>query len=260
MSKPTGDGDQKPDQDPEQTSGSVFDDPTAPFWDDPTFSSPTPRVDDAPSVLDQDAPPEPPAPPAPPAPPGGAYPFGQQPTTPQGSTPAAPPMGNPYAQQPPVQQYGQPSSQYGQPQPTQPHPPYGQQPSQPQPPYGQQPSPPYPAYGQQAPAQQYGQPNPGYGTQTYGTGATGGMNGSAIALTILSFFTLCNPLTLASLVFGIIALTKSSTDPEGSRQMTKIGWIIFAVVWVLAILGFVLLAIAGSFADDPSRSVPDSTF
>ena len=158
-------------------------------------------------------------------------------------------MSNPYAQRPPVQQYGQPSNQYAPPQPTQPLPPYGQQPSQP-----------YPAYGQQAPGQQYGQPDPGYGTQTYGTGAPGETNASAIVLTILSFFTLCNPLTLASLVFGIIALTKSSTDPAGSRQMTKIGWIIFAAVWILAILGFVLLAVFGALSDDPTRSVPDSTF
>jgi len=158
-------------------------------------------------------------------------------------------MSNPYAQQPPVQQYGQSSSQYGQPQPTQPHPPYGQQPSQP-----------YPAYGQQTPSQPYGQPHPGYGQQTYGTGAPGETNGSAIVLVVLSILTLCNPLTLASLVFGIIALTKSSTDPEGSRHMTKIGWIVFAVVWVLAILGFVLLVVVGVASDDPSRSITDSTF
>lgn len=103
----------------DQTSGSVFNDPTAPVWADPTTPMPTP-------------------PPPPVAPPRQAES--------QAAVPPPVPASNPYAQQPPVQyeqygqqysqQTGQPGGQYGQPQPG----PYGQ----PQP--GQQ----YPAYGQQA--------------------------------------------------------------------------------------------------------------
>src|SRR6185436_11240256 len=129
-----------------------------------------------------------------------------------------------YGQQPPVQQYGQ--------QP--PVQPYGQQP--PVQPYGQQP--PVQPYGQQPPVQQY----PGYGQQSYATGAPREANGSAIALTILSVASLlfCNFFALVSIVVGIMALTKNSTDPEGSRRLTKTGWITFAVAWVVAIVSFVI--------------------
>jgi len=122
--------------------------------------------------------------------------------------------------------------------------PYGQQPAGPQAtspvpppvsnPYAQQP--PAPTYGQPQPGQQY----PAYGQQTYATGAPSTpANTSAIILTILSFLSLCNILAIGSLVLGIMALTKSSTDPEGSRRSAKIGWIVFAVSWVIVIVGFV---------------------
>jgi len=127
MSEPNG-GNQKPNPEPhqdpdevqDQSSGSDFNDPTAPVWADPTA----------------------PLPPAP-APPG-AQPVDQQPAAhPQ----ATPPVSNPYAQQPPTppQPYGQTSDPYGQPQPAQQ---YGQQPGQQ---YGQQ----GPAYGQQYGQQSY---------------------------------------------------------------------------------------------------------
>jgi hypothetical protein len=68
-------------------------------------------------------------------------------------------------------------------------------------------------------------------------------NGSAIALTLLSFLSLlvCNILAIASGVIGIVALTKNTTDPQGSRRLTKTGWIVFASVWALAIVS--LLAV-----------------
>jgi hypothetical protein len=220
MSEPTGRDHQKPDPDQDQESGSAFSDPTAPFWADPTTPVPTTRADEPPSAPVQDSPPAPPERPFPPAPPGAAYPYGQQPPAPQGSPPAAPPMSNPYAQQPPVQQYGQQA----------------------------------PAYGQQPPVQHYGQQAPAYGQQPFGTGAPTESNVSAIVLTILSALSLCNLLAIGSLVLGIIALTKTSTDPEGSRRLTKIGWIVFAVVWAVTILGFVGYVVAVVSTGGPSGS------
>jgi len=128
MSEPTGDGKQQPDpeQQPEaapadardETSGSVFNDPTAPVWADPTAPIPATPAAEVPSAWVQDTPE---APLVPPAPPGVSSPYGQQPPTPQ----AVPPVSNPYAQQPPAAPYAQPVSD-----------PYGQQ--FPAPPYGQQ--------------------------------------------------------------------------------------------------------------------------
>ncbi|MDQ1537092.1 MAG: hypothetical protein QOE58_1485 [Actinomycetota bacterium] len=204
MSEPTGGGTQQPDRDknPEQdeTSGSVFNDPTAPVWADPTTPIPA----------------EPPVPPTPPTPPSTAplygaqppaAPFGQQPPTPSDTPPAS----NPYAQQPPPE----PGQQYSA---------YGEQPGQ------------YSAYGQ-----------PGYAT-----GSPTQANASGIVLTILSailMLSTCFTIGVPSLVFGIMALTSNSTDPEGSRSKSKIGWIIFAinfgVVVLIAVIGFIAL-IAGS--------------
>jgi hypothetical protein len=87
------------------------------------------------------------------------------------------------------------------------------------------------------------QPDPDQGRQPRATGAPTEANVSAIVLTILSALSLCNLLTLGSLALGIIALTKSSTDPEGSRRLTRIGWIVFAVVWALVILSIVALIV-----------------
>ena len=128
MSEPTGDGKQQPDpeQQPEaapgdardETSGSDFNDPTAPVWADPTAPIPATPAAEVPSARVQDTPE---APLVPPAPPGVTSPYGQQPPAPQ----TIPPVSNPYAQQPPAPPYAQPVSD-----------PYGQQ--YPAPPYGQQ--------------------------------------------------------------------------------------------------------------------------
>jgi hypothetical protein len=181
----------------EQTNGGSH------IWTDPTAPAPTPSFHEMPSASVHDSPP---VRPAPLAPPGPAYTYGQRPAAPHVPAPAAPPQNNPYAQQQPVPQYGQeygppPVHQYGQPQ-----------------------------------VQQYGQPPaPAYG-QPYGTGAPSQTNASAIVLTILSVLSICLVVPIASLVLGIIALTKNSTDPEGSRRMTKIGWIVFGVGWGLWLL------------------------
>jgi hypothetical protein len=205
-------GDNGPDKDNEQgrderpdhvqdSSGSVYNDPTAPIWADPTAQMPTSGTG------------------TPPPPPGAPQPHGAHPADPSGpgqSSPAGPPpASNPYAQQPPVQPYGQQS-------------------------YGQGP--------------QY----PGYGQQSYSTGVSTQPNGSAIALTIVSALSLCNILSAAPLIMGIIALTKNSTDPQASRRLTKIGWIVFAAIWALTIL-FVVGAITLGILSD-SSSGPNGNF
>jgi len=230
MSEPTSGGRETPGSEPEkdaergqdeiqdQPAESVFNDPTAPVWSDPT----------APMDSEQPAPP----------PPGATQPESDEPAANQPATPpVAPPLSNPYAQQPPPPQGQQP-----------PPPPYGQAPPEPQfPTYGQQPS----AYGQQPSpyGQQPGPQYPAYGQQTYSTGQQAETNSSAIVLTILSGVSIfCgNVLALGSLIMGIVALTKNTTDPQGSRGLTKIGWIIFAVTWavaILAVIGFIIFFVA----------------
>ena len=231
MSEPTGDGTNKPDPDAqpgpgpqdesqEESSGSLFSDPTAPVWADPTAPIP-----------------------ASPAPPGAAYPpYGQQPPAgAEAPPPPPPPMSNPYAQQPPTDPYAQPAGQSGQPSwtPTPPDP-YGQPTGQGQ--YGQ------PQYGGQYPA---------YGQSPYATGAPS--NTSAIILTIVSGVSMLSTAFLVgipSLVFGILALTSNSTDPVGSRKKSRIGWIIYAINAALVIIFAVgiaaLVLITGSTSDTNS--------
>jgi hypothetical protein len=121
--------------------------------------------------------------------------------------------------------------------------PYSPQPAQP---YGQQPDP----YVQPWPGQQYQV----HGQQSYPYGPPTEANASAIVLTILSALSLCNLLTVASLVLGIVALTKNSTDPEGSRRLTKIGWIVFAAAWALVIVGLVGVVALGILSSSTSPS------
>jgi hypothetical protein len=100
-----------------------------------------------------------------------------------------------------------------------------------------------------------GNQNPyGTGQNPYGTGVPSQTNTSAVVLTVLSALSLCNFLTLGSLALGIIALAKSSTDPEGSRRLTRIGWIVFAAVWVLAI---VVLSVIAVLISAHSSTVPE---
>ncbi len=226
MSEPTSGGTQKPDPDPDGSPGqdqndvqdappdSVFSDPTAPVWADPT--APMPAL---------------------PTPPSATQAEDEQPAaSSQPTPPVAPPLSNPYAQQPAQPHGGQPPPPL----------PYGQQPYAQQP-YSQQ------SYSQQQPGTQY----PAYGQQTYPTGAQTDTNGSAIVLTILSgifMLSTCFTVGIPSLVFGIMALTSNSTDPAGSRKKTKTGWILFGinfgVVVLLAIVAFGLLIATGNNISD----------
>ena len=120
---------------------------------------------------------------------------------------------------------------------------YGQPPA-----YGR-----HPAYGQ-AP---YGGPSP-YGPSPYTAPGMYGppqRSGSALALSItagiLTVFC-CSVLTLPSLILGIVALSKQSTDPQGSARLARYGWIAFGIgvfITVLAIIVFAALG-AGGYLDD----------
>lgn len=230
MSEQTGGGSQEGDKDKEQGRvehpDDVQDQSPGPVYNDPTapiWASPTSQMPTSDSSS-----PASPTPPAPPGAPHGSHatePYGQGQFSPSGPPPAS----NPYAQQPPVSN------------------PYAQQP--PVQSYGQQP------YGQY-PGAQY----PGYGQQSYSTGASTQTNGSAIALTIVSALSLCNIFAAAPLIMGIIALTRNSTDPEASRRLTKIGWIVFAAIWALSLLLLVGGLALGILSDPSGGSDSNSSF
>ena len=138
--------------------------------------------------------------------------------------PQAAPYGQaPYGQPPQPGPYGQPP--YGQPPQPAPYgqPPYGQNP------YGQSPYPPPPV--------PYGAPQ---------------QNNGALTLTIVSAVAtvMCCLLCLPALIFGIVALSKQSTDPQASARMTRYGWIALGVCVALAVLlvvVFVALGVFGAF-------------
>ena len=229
--------------DPDRTDGG-FDDPTAPTWTSPDAESPgepsTPTDATQPVGTGEHTQPIPAAesPTAPPAEPFGSAPFGQNPyaATPYPQQPAPSPYGqSPYGQPDPAQgAYGQPGydqtgygqAPYGQLGPTQT--PYGQQP------YGST------AYGQQP----YSLPPAPYGPPP--------QNGNALALTIVSAIgtVLCCLFCLPSLVLGIVALSKQSTDPQGSAKMARWGWYALAgaaLLAVLCIVAFFAFGVAGAF-------------
>lgn len=83
----------------------------------------------------------------------------------------------------------------------------------------------------------YAYPPPAYYPQPQPT------NVSALILTILSavlaLSCYCTLPGIVSLVFGIIALTKQSTDPAGSAKLAKYGWIAFAALMVVSIIAWV---------------------
>lgn len=123
-------------------------------------------------------------------------------------------------------------------------------------PYGAGQPPQQPPAGQQNPygGQTYN-PQPGYYAPPPNYYATGPRrtNVSAVILTIVSgiltftcYFTLAG---IPGLVLGILGLTKQYDDPEGSRRMTRIGWIVVAAVSAVIIVVLVigLLALFSTF-------------
>ncbi|GAA3608709.1 hypothetical protein GCM10022199_10550 [Marihabitans asiaticum] len=131
-------------------------------------------------------------------------------------------------------------------------PPYGQQPGYDQPGYGQQGydqsgygQQPYPAAsGYQQPGGQYPATNPYAQPRPAGSSDA---NVSAIILTVLSGLATvscyCTLIGIAPLIFGILGIVKQGTDPAGAAKMTKIGWIVFAVLTVLAIIAAIVFFI-----------------
>lgn len=227
------------DKDPQQGE---FRDPTAgPDWaaPQPAQSPPTEQIPQGPSPSEgADSPEVPPAPEAPrydapyQAPRSDSNPYSgssTQPTNPYAATPPPPPA-DPYAApQPAYDPYaatGAPAQQGG-----------------------------YPAYnapGQwQAPPAAYGAPP--------------AQNTSALVLTILSGIatvTCCLPM-IVSLIMGIVALTRNSTDPEGSRRMTKWGWIAFGICLTLSVIAIgvvIALGVSGAFDDGGYSSNYDNTY
>lgn len=223
-----------------------FTDPTAsPDWTAPQSS----QDEERPAPPTPDTPEEPEGPEAPQAAPTEQIPQGSDapdvppvPPAPSYDAPYVQPHGqsNPYAGS-----SAQPTSPYAASPPPPPIDPY----AAPQPSYdpyaagGAQAQqggyPPYQVPGQwQAPPVAYGTPPP--------------QNTSALVLTILSgiaTLTCCLPMVV-SLVMGIMALSKNSEDPEGSRRLTKWGWIVFGVCLALSVIAigiFIAIAIAGGF-------------
>ena len=66
---------------------------------------------------------------------------------------------------------------------------------------------------------------------------------------------LCCLFGVPSLILGIVALTRQSTDPQGAARLARYGWITFAVIAALAVgrrdRGFIAFGtFEGSIQDD----------
>ncbi|WP_435202263.1 hypothetical protein [Janibacter sp. GS2] len=125
---------------------------------------------------------------------------------------------------------GRPSPDDGQPYSDDPYVPVNR--PQQQPAYGGPPTP--PPGGQLGPGAPAAPPFP------YPT-AKQPANVSAIVLTVVSGLAtvtgVCCFVSIIPLVFGILGIVKQDNDPEGAAQMTKYGWISFAVIAALTIIG-----------------------
>ncbi|MGL5908486.1 MAG: hypothetical protein ACRCZP_00700, partial [Phycicoccus sp.] len=117
------------------------------------------------------------------------------------------------------------------------------------------------SYGQPYPSQPAGpavSPYPGYPPPPYAPPGSGGTNGSALAVTITSAVLLvfcCGVYAIPSGIFGIIGLTRQSTDPEGASRMAKYGWIALGVgvaLAVLLVIGFFALGLAAELGSNTS--------
>ncbi len=187
--------------------------------------------------------------------PSYSTPSYEQPTygSPYDQPPAAPPAAAPPAPQgptaPPPWEQPTAGDPYGRPAPGIPQAPYQQGPYQ-QAPY------------QQTPYQQAGPPSPYPYTAPPSIYGAPQRNTSALVLTIISGVLAvfcCSVLTVPALIFGIVGLTKQDSDPEGSRRMSRNGWIAFAIGIAVSVIGFAIfiaIGVNGGF-DDPSY---DSTY
>lgn len=76
------------------------------------------------------------------------------------------------------------------------------------------------------------------------------MGASVVVLVIFSaIMTMsgyCCWIGIPSLVMGIVAMTKNSSDPEGADRLTRYGWITFAALFaigLLAVIGFITIGV-----------------
>lgn len=142
-----------------------------------------------------------------------------------------------------------PYSDAGEPQYEQ-NPQYGQ-PQYSQPQYGEQ------RYGQQGYGAEY-QPTaqypPGYGYGGYAPAGPPTPTSTIVLLIISGLTTLSGIFVLVglpALILGIVAIAKNRTAPAEARKLTRIGWITYAAVAALHVLGLVgllALATAGSMS------------
>lgn len=261
----------------EENRDGEFGDPTAPTWDEPDEAS----GDGAVGHEDGADQAQPPTPDASQTQVIGDPGTAELPVTPLAvETPLDPPTppgspqrrdtsdwANPYGsqQQPPAARQQQP-------------PPYGA--PQPQQPFGSQPQQPYPASPQgarsgpnQAGPAAYGAPygppggvqnpyarNPHAQAPTFQQPTGSGTNTSAIVLLVLSaLMTLTCLLTqIPALIMAIVALSKNTNDPQGSRRLTRYGWIAFGVGLVIAVI--VIVGIIALIATTSSSSSDGYSF
>ena len=125
-------------------------------------------------------------------------------------------------------------------------------------PQGTQGYPGYPGYPSGS-GQPSGPPLPSGAPNPFGTPPPSSQpNTSAIVLTVLSgvatLTVYCACIGLPSLIFGILGITKQSTDPEGAARMTKIGWIVFGVMTLLTVLAIAGVIAAAVMSESSSTS------
>ena len=72
-------------------------------------------------------------------------------------------------------------------------------------------------------------------------------NTSAIVLTVVSGLTVatgyCCPIGVVPLILGILGLTNHTADPEGAARLTRIGWIVYAALLAIVLVGVAALII-----------------
>ena len=66
-------------------------------------------------------------------------------------------------------------------------------------------------------------------------------NTSAIVLTVDAGLTVvtgyCCPIGVVPLILGILGITNHTADPEGAARLTRIGWIVYAALTAIVLLG-----------------------
>jgi hypothetical protein len=217
-----------PDQDLDQIWGSVFNDPTAPFWDEATTPAPTPRADDASPAPAQEPPPAPPERPVPPTPPGVEYRAtgaayrnrgAEHPSRDTDHRPTGAAYRNRGAEHPSRDAEHRPTGAAYR---------NGRQPAAGQ---GSMPAgPPVSNPCAQQSAVQYGQPQRK-------------SRASSNTWTIFAILSLFGPPSISALVFAFSEFRRGSRDPGSSHSLNTIAWIVFTAACLIGTVGFLVHAI-----------------